>query len=224
MRLVPTYLADAEAIGDLYSLHGLRSGRGNPYWLVIDRPADARAMASGAAALTRGEFLLYDYFQVLAAAQCALYVGDGEDALACLDAARARFERSLVRRIQIVRIEWIHLTARANLAAAAKRTGRERDRAIAAARTAVKQLAAEKAPWTAALEALCRAALFHLTGDAASTVAALDRAVETATAADMSLHATVARYHRGDPDAGTAMARRAIANPPAMVRLIAPGW
>ena len=224
VRLVPTYVADADAAGDLYALHGLRSGRGHPYWLVIDRPDDARVMAAAAATLTRGEFLLYDYFQVLAAAQVALYVGDGEEALALVERAAAGFDRSLVRRVQIVRIEWAHLTARAALAAAARRKGTERAAALASARRAVKALASERAPWTAPLESLCRAALAHQDGDAAASRGHLAAAADAAIRHEMSLHAAVARYHRGEPGAGAALRTRGIVNPPAMVQMLAPGF
>ncbi len=224
VRLVPTYIADAEDAGDLYTLHGLRSGRGNPYWLVVDRPDEARAMSAGASALTRGEFLLYDYFAALSAAQVALYTGDGEGALAAVTAAHPRFSRSLVRRIQLVRIEWHHVTARAAIAAAAARKDKDRARALSLARTAVKQLASENAPWTLPLEHLCRAAIAHLSGDGPAATDTLDQAAASAASTGMSLHATVAKLLRGAPGQGPILRARGILNPSAMVRLIAPGW
>ncbi|MCL4228256.1 MAG: protein kinase [Myxococcales bacterium] len=235
VRLVPAYLADAEAVGDVHALAGLRFGRGSPYWLVTDRPEEGRALAvHGWRREAGGDFRLQEYFQALAEAQCALYQGQPEQALDRLAESQPRFERSLVRRIQIVRIEWAHVTARAALGAAATRRGRDRDAAGAIARAAMRKVAAERAPWAAPLEALSEAALAHQAGDEAAAVAALERAVATAGERAMALHAAVARHRLGETrgaagramvdEAAAWMRARAIVDPAAIVRLIAPGW
>ncbi len=236
VRLVPMYLADAEALGDSHALGGLRFGRGNPYWLIIDQPEEARAHAvQGWRRKPGGDFHLHDYFQTLAEVQCSLYQGKPEDAFTRLAEVRDAFDRSLVRRIQMVRVEWNYLTARAALGAAATRTGRGRSDAIAIARACGRRIAGERTPWAAPLHALGEAAIAHLGGDGGAEVAALERAIADATTSGMALHAEVARHRLGEARGGSDgralteqaagwMKKRAIVNPGAIVRMLAPGW
>ena len=51
--------------------------------------------------------------------------------------------------------------------------------------------------WSAPLASLLRAALANAEGDGAGAIAALRAAVERAEAADMSMHASAARYQLG---------------------------
>ncbi len=236
VRLVPAYLADAEAVGDSHALAGLRVGRGNPYWLVADRPEEALAHAiQGWRRRQRGNFVLHDYFQALAEGQVALYQQRWDDALARLDQVQAGFNSSLMKRIQMVRIEWNHLRARASIAVAAASTGAKRAAAIAGARVCVRRLAAERAPWATCLEASNEAALAHLTGNEPAAAAALERAIAAATTSSMALHAEVARHRLGQTRGGTDgkaqvtladawMRKHAIVNPAGIVRTLAPGW
>ena len=236
VRLVPAYLADAETVGDAHALAGLRAGRGNYYWLVTDRAEEAIANAVGGwRRAPGGGFHLQDYFRTLAEVQGALYQGRAADALALVEERRPGFERSLVRRIQMVRIEWTHMHARAALAVAATTSGRERAAAMSLARTCMRRVASERAPWTGALHATCEAALARLGGDDAAAAAALERAAAAATESSMELHGAVARHRLGETRGGgdgraqvaaaeAWMKKRAIVNPAAIVRMIAPGW
>lgn len=235
VRLLPGYLAEAEAVGDAHALAGLRGGRGNLYWLVVDRVDDARAMAAlGMGGTAQGEFLLGDYFHLKALGEAALCGATPAEGLAVVEEATPRFERSLIRRIQMVRIEWASVRARTALGAAVGQSGRERAATLAVARTCVRRIAAEKAPWTAAPQALSEAALAQLAGDEAAVQPALERAIAAATARDMALHAAAARYRLGQvrgPSGRTEVAeatawlrQRSVVNPAALVRVLAPGW
>jgi hypothetical protein len=236
VRIVPAYLADAEAVGDTHALAGLRVGRGNPYWLVADRSEEALAHAlNGWRRVAGADFRLQDYFQTLSEVQVALYQGRATDALARLEESQAGYAGSLVRRIQIVRIEWAHLHARAAIAVAATSSGSTRTAAVARARRAVRALAGERATWAASLQGLCEAALARIAGDEPEAVAALERTLSAATTSSMALHAEIARRRLGETRGGTDgraqvaqadawMTKRAIVKPDAIARMIAPGW
>jgi hypothetical protein len=65
------------------------------------------------------------------------------------------------------------------------------------AQRARESLAREKMPWTDVLAELLAASLASATGDASRAEQALQRAIEFADSAEMSLHAAAARYRLG---------------------------
>lgn len=236
VQVMPAYLADAEADDDRQALARLRRGSGFLYWLVSDQLEEARTIASDAPRPSPdGDFGLEDYFSVLADAQLALYQGAPEDAFARVAASRRGFARSPVRRVQLVRIEWIQLTARSALAAAATRSGAARAQAITIARACAQRLSIERAPWTTSLHALIHAGVARVEGDDRFAVAQLEHAVEAAALSGMTLHALAARHRMGECLGGregralcteveTWLFRRSVVNPLALLRVLAPGW
>jgi hypothetical protein len=198
-RLTPILLREAEERGDVYSQHGLRSWRSNVAWLVMGKPADARAHALGVA-IERGEhadFHLHDYYQVLANGQIDLYVGDGDGALARVERAWRDLERSLLLRVQTVRIEAHFLLGRAALASTRADRG-------AVVRRAVATLEGESAAWGPALGALLTAGASLRDGARDRAVRELAAAEDRLRGAELALHAQVARLARGELVGGAA--------------------
>ncbi|MBP8806128.1 MAG: protein kinase [Kofleriaceae bacterium] len=227
-RLTPILLREAEERGDVYSQHGLRSWRSNVAWLVMGKPADARAHALGVA-IERGEhadFHLHDYYQVLANGQIDLYVGDGDGALARVERAWRDLERSLLLRVQTVRIEAHFLLGRAALASTRADRG-------AVVRRAVATLEGESAAWGPALGALLTAGASLRDGARDRAVRELAAAEDRLRGAELALHAQVARLARGELVGGAAgraladqvlgwMAEQGVVEPASFARMILP--
>jgi hypothetical protein len=111
--------------------------------------------------------------------------------------------RSLFLRMQTVRIEATELRARAALAAAAGKSGREQAKLLHAVESGAQKLEREHSAWAAPLAQLLRAGVAHLRGDAGATLALLDRAIAGCAAADLDLYLAVARRRRGELSGGS---------------------
>ena len=151
---------EADGRGDLCASTYVRSGLALMSWLVRDDPEGARAEVARTEARwsNRGYFLAH-FWCFIAAAQIDLYTGDPARALERITAEWPRLSQSLMlRSIQIVRVESLHVRARAALALAA-RPGiqRERERLLRAAAADADRLADEKIAYATPLAALVRA-------------------------------------------------------------------
>ena len=229
---VPRQLAEAEELGDVHALGGLRTGRGNAYWLVVDRPADALAMA--AAGFDHhpadDEFHLHHYFRAVAIANVDLYRGDAARALAALDATWPRLWRSPLIGLQLTRLEADLLHARAALAAAAS-TPHDRAARLRTAHDCLQRVEREGAEWAAPLATLGRGRLAELRGEPPRARAAYAEAARTAAAAGMAGFALAARARAATLVGGTAGAaehaaviaelqRRGAVAPAALLRVL----
>lgn len=106
-RWTPVLLREAEERGDVYAQHGLRAWRSNLAWLILGKPADARAHLLGVANERgdTGDVQLHDYYHLGSSAALDLYLGDGEGALARVERAWPALEGSLLLRVQSVAVE-----------------------------------------------------------------------------------------------------------------------
>jgi hypothetical protein len=153
-----------------------------------------------------------------------LYGDDGDRAAAW---RRMRGSWSTLRpttalRQQTVRVDMWDLRGRAALAALAggdapRGARRDVERAIA-------RLARERADWTAALQLMLRSGLALLDGERATATTLLARAAAAADAADMALHAAVARrrLHALSDAGGDWFAAQQIPDPDRLTRLLLP--
>ncbi len=115
-RRVPTLLSAALEQGNVFAATDLRT-RLNLIWLAADDPDRARAEAIEALKAWPHEgFHLQHYSAMLALAQIELYTGDTEVVWRHLQGQWQALEDSLLLRIQVLRIEAMHLQARAALA------------------------------------------------------------------------------------------------------------
>ena len=235
-RLVPLLLREAVDRGDVYAQHGLRGWRSNVAWLVLGQPGDARAhvLAVANERPPQDAFNLHHYYEMLAHGQIDLYVGDGEAVRGRVAGARKGLARSLLTRIQTVRIETEYLAARASLLAAiGQPSGSGGGELHDEVRAAIKRLDKEGAGWAGALAHLVRGMLEIEIGDPDAALASLDAAERELGACNMALFEQAARARRGELEGGPGGAARAqaaidwmrengVADPTAMVQMLAP--
>lgn len=234
---VPALLKEAEERDDLTGTTNLRTRVSYLVSLADDDPAHARAeVQKGMARWPRHSFHTQHSWELYAQGEIQLYEGRCLAAWDQVSRSWPALRRSVLLRIQNVRIESYYLRARCALGAALEAgTPPARLRALRrAAWQDVRRLAREHSPWAAGLA--------DLVGAAAATAdgqhdAALRRwhSAETAFAAlDMPLHAAVARRGRGaltGGDDGRALVQQAdawmreqtIRSPGKFAAMLAPG-
>jgi serine/threonine protein kinase/tetratricopeptide (TPR) repeat protein len=232
-RRVPGLLAAALEQGNLFAAMDLRT-RLNVIWLAADDPTRARSeVIEGLKAWPHEGFHLQHYTAMHALAQIELYTGDVEVAWKHIQGQWKALEDSMLMRIQVLRIEALHLKARAALASAAK--GDDSAQRLKTAEKLARRMAAERVAWANPFVSLVRAAVAHQRGDVSKAVGLLSQAVETFDLADIDLYAAVARRRLGEQlgdergqrhirEADAWMRTRQIQNPQAMTRMMAPGF
>ncbi len=199
---VPPVLRDAEKQADLFAIANVRSGPMVVLGLRDDEPASAREQLDEAnARLPRDAFLVQHYYALLAECQLDLYARDGAAALGRLQAAYPALRRSLLLRVQTIRVQILEARARAALAAALSRTSARSELLVSVDKTVV-QLEGERVPWARALATMFRGGLAAARGDDAGASKTLEDAEAQLTAVDMRLHAAACRLRRGELGAG----------------------
>jgi serine/threonine protein kinase/tetratricopeptide (TPR) repeat protein len=231
-RRVPQLLAAALEQGNLFAATDLRT-RMNPIWLAADDPDRARdEVISALTTWPREGFHLQHYSSLVALAQIELYTGDYEVAWKHIEGQIRPLEKSMLLRIQGLRIEAMHLRARLALASA---TGNKRERRLRIAEEMARSIANEDMVWSQPLALLIQAGLARRRGDDSRAVALISQAIEGFEASDMSLYAAAARRRLGETlggdqgrelikKAGNWMSRQQIRNPEAFTNLLAPGF
>jgi hypothetical protein len=235
-RRQPVYLKEAEERGDLYTATSLRLSVLGAVWLAADDPERARAEADGAMARwSRHGYHSPHYWHMVGDVSARLYAGEPREAWERVRRDWAPLRRSLLLRVQQARIEFHALRGRAALAlATATPPGRERDALLAEARASVRRVRREHTRWGTSLSQLLAAGVAAQSGDGDGARAALAEAASGFDAADMALHAAVARRCDGHLRGGAAgaadvtradawLAGAGVKNPARFVRLIAPG-
>lgn len=232
-RRFPMILAAAKERGNRYLATDLRTAM-NVVWLVDDDPGRARGEVISAMGefASRG-FLLQHYCALHALTQADLYTGAGIDALRRVEGQWPALKRSLLLRIQTLRIEARYLRARAALAAAI--AGEDQARWIRVAERMARSIADERMRWSKPIASLLRAATASLRGDTARAIELLSSAVEDFVSVDMSLYAAAARRQMGElrgDDAGRRMVTESdlwmtaqtVKHPQRMTQMLAPGF
>ena len=179
-------------------------------------------------------FQVQHYWDWFARGEIDLYAGRPERAWQRLAAQWSAFRRSLLPRVQAVKIEALYLRARTALALAAGSGPREARALIAAAERDARALAAERMPWGDGQAALARAGVAVARGDR-ERACALAAAAETGLSGVGMAHlAAAARWRRGTlvageeggtlvADARERLARLGATDPERMVGMLAPG-
>lgn len=232
IRRVPVLLADAEERGNLYAATEVRT-RQNIVWLVADEPETARREVTEA--LARWSHINYyrqHYNALRALMNIDLYVGDAGAAWERMEAQWPALRRSLMLRVQVLRIEAWAFWARAALRLASERPSASM---LAAAQRLIGKIERERVAWAAPFVPLARAAIADMRGDQATAAALLGSAIAGFDRAEMALYAAAARRRLGDVtggDAGRIVVREAdawmggqrIKNPAAIAGMLAPGF
>jgi len=231
-RRVPQLLSAALEQGNLIAATDLRT-RLNPIWLAADDPDRARdEVISAMSAWPREGFHLQHYTSLAALAQIELYTGDTEVAWKHIESQVKPLEKSLLLRTQGLRIDASHLRARLALASA---TGAARARRLKIAEASAKAIARENMSWSNPLAALIHAALAYQHNDIAKSIALTRDALDGLEKADMALYAAAARRRLGKLIGGDEgdelmnqadewLSRQQVKNPPAVTKLMAPGF
>jgi len=232
-RQVPALLANARSRGNLYFATELCT-RANYFWLAADEPEEGeRETVESIARWSHKGFHRQHYSALLARVQTALYRGDGQAGLRLLDEQQSMLRRSLLTRVQVIRIESIYLRARCALALAAADRGSRQY--LQVARRGARRIARERMPWSDPIVLLIRAGVAYLEGATPQALRYLHDAAERFERADMNLYAAVARLRIGalqDDEDGRALRRQAgewmaaqrIKNPAGMTRMLTPGF
>ena len=233
-RRVPVPLSTALDQGNLFAATDLRT-RMNLVWLAADDPNRARAeVIEALKAWPHEGFHLQHYSSLLALVQIELYTGDAEVAWKHIQGQWPALENSMLLRIQVLRLEAMHLQARAALATAAadKHVARQR---LRVAETMAKRIAKEGMPWSDPFVALIRAAIAHSRRDSTAARTLLSDAIERFDLADMHLYAMAARRRLGQLTSGERgaelqrevdrwMTQQKIHQPQRMTQMLAPGF
>ncbi len=232
MRMVPIYLREAEERGDVYAARGFKGWRTNVTWLGLDQPEEARTHVEEVSTSLDGAFHLHHYYELLARVQIDLYQQSGARAWERISEFWPLLKRSMLLRIQSVRIEGNYLRARAALAYA-RETGDSR--ALAAAEESARAIVKERAPWGNPLVTMVRAAISHQRGDTDRAATLLRTAAADLDQVDMAIYAAACRARLGTLIGGDEgdqllagsrklMDAQGIRNAARVVNLYAPGW
>ncbi|MEO8840761.1 MAG: AAA family ATPase [Kofleriaceae bacterium] len=233
LRRLPGLLRHANERGNLYVATDLRTRIALP-WLAIDDPDRVEHEVKDAFAhWTDKGFHLQHFNSLMALGHKDLYTDDPERARTRLAQQARGLARSRVLRLQVPRIEVLYLRARTALAIAARRRGSEARSLLRDAARAAAAIAGERAPWATPLAALVDATICAARGDD-SAIELAEGAARQLAAADMHLHAAVARFRVGElaggdhgaaliDDARTVMTERGVRVPEQFVAMFAPG-
>ena len=188
--------------GDLYQATALRTTFGELAWLVADDIEEARRQVELAAQTwSQSSFQLQHYWALRANGYIDLYTGEGALAWERLSENWPALRRSLLLRVQVIRVQMVQL--RANAAIAAALDSGERERLLRSARRDARAIARERMPWSRPLAMLLRASLAVADDDPAAAVDELAAAEPLLEAQDMQMYAAAARVCRGHLLGGT---------------------
>ncbi len=236
------FLARARERGNLFAAYFFRSGLSNLVWLANDDLAGAQqALDAALREWDQEGFGIPHYLAMLAQAHIHLYAGRSETAWAVVARAWPGLQRSLLLRIQGIRINATHVRARCALAAAVGASGAKRRNLLAVAARGARRIEREGLQWSDGLARLLRAGLAGASGGGgtggagvAVVVPLLREAAAGLEAANMHLHAAVARRRLGEAMAGdegralvaasdAGMRAVCVRDPAAIAAIFAPG-
>ena len=231
----PVRLAEALDRGDLYAAADVAAGRPIVAWLFSDDPMAARERFRE----TMGKWTLHGfhfqhYSSLLAQVQVDLYTGDAEAAWGAMARRWPELTRSLLLRIQQIRIEVRDLRARAALAAVTGGTGDLQSR-VKQARRDAKKILHEKTHWGDPFAHLILGGACALEGDLATALNYTREAIGGFEAVGILGHASVARRRYGQLIGGDEgqkliretdhwMASEGVVNPARVTAMLAPGF
>jgi serine/threonine protein kinase/tetratricopeptide (TPR) repeat protein len=231
-RRVPQLLSAALEQGNLFAATDLRT-RLNAIWLAADDPDRARdEVIAAMTSWPRKGFHLQHYTSLVALTQIELYTGDFEVAWKHIETQVKPLEKSMLLRIQVLRIDAWQLRARVALASA---FGKDRDRRLRLAETLADKITSENMAFSNPYAKLIQAGVARRRGHDAQAIRLLEQAVHEFDVARMKLYAMVARRRLGElinDDRGRELTRQTdewmnrqqIKNPAKFTDLMAPGF
>jgi serine/threonine protein kinase len=194
--LFDDYLRDALRRGDLYTATTLNVAAGSVRFLDDDREAIRRELRNMRWSPREAGFHVQHFYELRLRGELALYEGQARVALETLDARFRQLAHSLLPRIQMVRVEALHLRGRLLLAAAdpppagGRRGSRELHRII-------RRLRRERVGYAALYAQLLSAAAALQRGRTTAAMSSLEEAISSAHDNDMRLHLAAAQRRLG---------------------------
>jgi len=175
---------------------------------------------------------LQHYTSLVALAQIEVYTGDYEVAWKHIEGQLKPLEKSMLLRIQGLRIDAMQVRGRLALASA---VGEHRVARLRIAEAMAHRIARENMIYANPYAALIRAGIAHRRGDVDSAVTLLEKALKEFKTADMTLYAVVTRHRLGEmiggdrgrelrAEANEWMSGQLIKNPARIMNLMAPGF
>ena len=231
-RRVPQLLSVALEQGNLFAATDLRT-RLNIIWLAADDPVRARdEVISAMITWPRTGFHLQHYSSLVALAQIEMYTGDYEVAWKHIEGQIKALEKSMLLRIQGLRIDALHIRARLALASA---VGDQGERHLRLAEKLAAKIESEEMAYAIPFATLIRAGIARRRGDDQRAIGLLEKAATDFDGAHMRLYATVSRRRLGELLGGERglrlvaqteewMTKQEIKNPARMMNLLAPGF
>jgi hypothetical protein len=232
-RLLHLYRKEAQERGELYSMASLGIF-GIHESLAADDPAQARRELDAImGAWTHKGFHVQHMEKMWIQLHIDLYCEDGDAAWDRIMRHWPDLERSLILRVQVIRIGMRHLRARCALAKAS--ASPDPRPYLAAADRDARRLLREKMPWGEGLAQVIRAGVAAGRGDTPGAVARLTAALSSLEANDMRYPAAGARRRLGTLLGGvegralidqvdTWMTSQGIRNPCRFTAMLAPGF
>ena len=197
---LPKLLKEAAERGDLFAATSL--GTRFSYLVNLSRDDADRARAQlrqAADEWSQQDFTMQHYFQMVGDAEISLYSGANHSAWKSLLGRWRDLERSLLRRIQLFRVESQHLRARCALAAATRGSlaAADRKRLLRATGRDARRIEREDVAWSNPLAALLRAGIASVEGNREEALEKLSEAESGFESSQMALYAAAAKRCRG---------------------------
>jgi hypothetical protein len=231
---LPPVLRTAGDRGDEYAIVNFRAIPMTTLQLAADEREQARTNIDELRGmLPSGVFHIQHYYVLTAALDLDIYAGEPRRGLERLRATSRAMRRSLLLRVETVKLLMLDLRGRCAAAAAAADPAGARP-LVASVDAAAAEMRRVDSPWSRATGLVLASCAYALRGDRAATVAELTRADEALTATDMRLRAAAVRRRLGQlagGDDGAARVAEAeaemealgVRNKEAMTRLYTPG-
>lgn len=224
---VPALINEAERRGDLYAATCLGLSLCNAAWLIIDEPGEARRHLTEADQRWSNDGIhLQHYWSAVAWINLELYEGNAHAAYAHVKRIQPLLKRGLLLRIELVRVEFTWLWARAALSVA-RDDPAQRQRMLGEARRCGKQLCKERLGWAPAVGEVVLAGAQALAGEQAAALARLERGQQLAEQHQMRPVVLAAAHvlRQGPADEWSKQdAERTIVRPERWTALFAPGF
>lgn len=224
----------ARARNDLYALANLASFLAYSSLLIDDVAGARRAVEQIQGRWRLPGYHLQNYYQLLAHLQIDLYAGDAATGWERLERELPRLGRTVMGRVQLVRVVIEHTRARCALALAGSGHA-DAEQFLRAAERVARQIERERLFWGEPMAAAVRAGLAVCRGREGDAVAHLDRAIEGFDSADMLAFATAARLqqarlvggHRGRDllaEADLILKEQGFVDPDRLADMLVPGF
>jgi eukaryotic-like serine/threonine-protein kinase len=232
-RRLPLMLSDALERGNLLAATEARA-QANFVWVANDDVARAQSELDEALrSWSHRGFHRQHLSALVSQSNIELYAGNPEAAWRRVADQWGPLKRSLLLRVQILRVEANYLFARCALAAAA--AGVDRDGLLRFAERHAAPMAREHMPWIAPFAPLLRAGIDSVRGDDDGARRQLAVAAEGFDRADMRLYAAAARRHLGALTGGSkglalvvqadgVMRSQGVPRPDRLAAVMAPGF